>query len=195
MNFFSCRLETPLPASDLVREETLMVDSRGEVFLITRMAVRCARGRHLVTSAAPCGACEREWWWSEGFVTDVDGWVHDALKVSNEERSVLLEQGWTVQKVTVHYTHMLPPADEEEVLLPLADPSEMPSEVRRGFMLAREPELPPVERRSITRLNRKDLMTYKRVAPTLSTLAEHLDYLSAQAQPKPKRRRTAAGDA
>lgn len=166
-----------------------MVDSRGEVFLVTRQAVRCARGRHLVTSAAPCAACEREWWWSEGFVTDVDGWVNDALKVANEERSVLLEQGWTVQKTTAHYTHMLPPADEAEVLLPLADPSEMPAEVRRGFMLAREPELAPVERQSITRLNRKDLMAYKRVAAGLATMAEHLDYLKSLAQPQPKRRR------
>lgn len=189
MNFFSWRLETPVPDSSLVREETLMVDSRGEAFLITRHAVRCAQGRHLVTSAAPCAACEREWWWSEGFVTDVDGWVSGTLKVANEERAVLLEQGWTVQKTTAHYTHMLPPADEEEVLLPLADPAEMPPEVRAGFMLPAEPELPPVERRSLTRLTRKDLMAYKRIAPTFKTLDEHVAYLTSPAPTRTRGRR------
>lgn len=163
-----------------------MVDSRGEVFWITRHTVRCAVGRHLVTTAAPCAACEREWWWSQGFITEVDGWVSGTLKVANEERTVLLEQGWTVQKITARYTHMVPPADEEEVLLPLADPAEMPPEVRRGFMLPADPELPAVERRSLARLSRKDLMAYKRIAPSLATMADHVAYLTA---PAPARRR------
>lgn len=190
MNFFSYRLETPVPDSSLIREETLMVDSRGEAFLITRHSVRCAGGRHLVTSAEPCAACEREWWWSQGFITEIDGWVHDALKVANEERSVLLEQGWTVQKTTAHYTHMVPPpSDEDELLLPLADPAEMPPEVRGGFTLSEDPDLPPVERRSLTRLTRKDLMAYKRIAPSFQVLEEHLAYLTSPAPSTTKRRR------
>lgn len=165
-----------------------MVDSRGEVFRITRHAVRCARGRHLVTSAAPCAACEREWWWSEGFITEADGWVNDALKVANEERHVLLAQGWTVQKTTVHYTHMVPP-EGDEVWLPLADPEEMPAEVRKGFMLEVEPELPPVERMSLVRLSRQELMAYKRLAPSLGTMDDHVAYLTAPAPAKTKRGR------
>lgn len=166
-----------------------MVDSRGEVFKITRHLVRCAQGRHLVTSAEPCAACEREWWWEQGFITEVDGWVNDALKVINAERHVLLEQGWTVQKTTAHYTHMRPPeSDDDEVLLPLADPAEIPPEVQRGFMLAAEPELPPVERESLARLSRKELMAYKRLAPSLKSMDEHVAYLSTPA-PAGKRRR------
>jgi len=181
MNFFSYRREAPVPESDLIREETLMVDSRGEVLLITRHAVRCAAGRHLVKSAEPCGACEREWWWSQGFITDVGGWVSGTLKVANEERPVLEQQGWTIQKITAHYTHMLPPADEEDPLLPLADPAEMPLAVRRGFMLPRNPELPAEERQSLKRLGRRDLTAYKRIAPSFDSLAEHLDYLNSPA--------------
>lgn len=169
-----------------------MVDSRGEVFHITRHAVRCASGRHLVTSVEPCAACEREWWWSEGFVTDIDGWVNDTLKVANAERGILVEQGWTVRKITAHYSHMAPPEDAAEILLPLADPAELPPEVRRGFMRAQVPDLPAVERRSLTRLTRKDLMAYKRVAPTLASWADHVAYLEGVASPRPRRGRATA---
>lgn len=158
-----------------------MVDSRGEVFLITRHAVRCAAGRHLVKSAAPCVACEQEWWWSQGFITDIGGWACGSLKVANAESSVLEKYGWTIQKVTVHYTHMVPPADEEEPLLPLADLAEIPFAVRRGFMLPQAPELPAEARQSLARLGRKDLMAYKRIAPSLESLADHLAYLSTPA--------------
>lgn len=187
MNFFSWRREIPVPDSPLVREETLMVDSRGEALLITRHAVRCARGRHLVTSAEPCAECEREWWWSEGFITETDGWVNDALKVANRERGILQAQGWTVQKTTAHYTHMVPP-EGDEILLPLADPSELPAEVRAGFALEAEPELPPVERKSVARLSRRDLMAYKRVAPSFATLDAHLCYLRSPAPARGRRR-------
>lgn len=171
-----------------------MVDSRGEVFLLTRHAVRCVAGRHLVTSAEPCAACEREWWWSQGFITDIGGWVSGTLKVANQERAVLVRQGWTVQKITAHYTHMVPPADEEDPLLPLSDPAEMPSEVRRGFMLPQNPELPRPERQSLARLGRKDLMAYKRIAPSFETLADHLAYLSAPASTAKGPRRKVGAD-
>lgn len=189
MNFLSYRREAPVPESSLIREETLLVDSRGEVCLITRHAVRCAAGRHLVKRPDPCAACEREWWWSQGFITEIGGWVSGTLKVANAERAVLAQQGWTVQKITAQYTHMVPPADAEEILLPLAEPNEIPGEVRRRFTLAQLPELPPEARTSLTRLGRKDLMAYKRLAPSFQSLEEHLSYLSSPEATGPRPRR------
>ncbi|MNY18731.1 hypothetical protein D3C86_1521310 [compost metagenome] len=72
----------------------------------------------------------------------------------------------------------MPPDGEGDLLIPTYDPEEIPREVRKAFSLSTAPELPANEQSTVTRMTRKGLMAYKRVAPTLTTLDEHLSYLA-----------------
>lgn len=181
MNYFAGRFQTPVEGQPWVREDAIFVDSRGEVTHTTRYAVPCPQGEHLLEVAGPCRECERAWWRSQGRILGIDGWVNSALKVPNEERPVLLKQGWTVQKITATYTHMEPPAGDEDVLIPLCEPEDIPRDVRQRLALSEVPALPSSERRVLTRLSRKGLMAYKRLVPSFKRLDEHLEYLSTGA--------------
>ncbi|MBO9539840.1 hypothetical protein J7643_04510 [bacterium] len=180
MNFLSCCIQSPLPDSPVMREDSIFVDSRGTVTRATRYGFRCAQGKHMVTATGPCARCEKEWWWEQGriSVAAIEGWVNDTLKIANEERHVLLAQGWLIDKITAHFTHLVPPDGEGDLLIPTYDPEDIPREVRKAFSLSTAPELPANEQGIVTRMTRKGLMAYKRVAPTLRTLDEHLSYLA-----------------
>ena len=177
MNFLGCRTLTGVPGTDLHREDSLFVDSRGVVTHVVRYAFPCAQGRHPVTEVGPCPRCEQEWWWSQGFVRQIDGFFAGALKIAHEEAPVLVAQGWQEQRRTATYTYLLPPESEDEIPLPLYDPDDIPAEVRRGLSTTVAHERPAVTQAVITRLSRKGLMAYKREADALTGLEAHLAYL------------------
>lgn len=180
MNFLSCCIQSPVPDSALIREDSLFVDSTGVTFKTTRYGVLCAQGVHMVTEAGPCARCEKEWWAKQGRISvkAIEGWVNETLKVANAERQILVQQGWLIDKITAQFTYLLPPAGEGDLFLPTYDPEDIPRDVRRGFTLASTPELPPDERSTVTRMTRKGLMAYKRVASSLTTIEAHLSYLA-----------------
>lgn len=184
MNFLSCCIQSPVTDTPLMREDSIFVDSRGHVFRSTRYGCLCAQGKHLVTAAGTCARCEKEWWLGQGriSVAAIEGWVHETLKVANEERHVLIQQGWLIDKITANFTYLVPPDGEGDLLLPTYDPEDIPREVRKSFSLHAVPDLPANEQYTVTRMTRKGLMAYKRVAPTLSTIDDHLAYLAGNNQ-------------
>lgn len=195
MNFLSCCIQSPIADSPVMREDSIFVDSRGTVTRATRYGFLCAQAKHMVTTAGTCARCEKEWWWEQGriSVAAIEGWVNDTLKIANEERHVLIKQGWLIDKITAHFTHLVPPDGEGDLLIPTYDPEDIPREVRRGFSRSAAPELPSNEQTTLTRMTRKGLMDYKRVAPTLATIDAHLSYLAGNTQ-TPRLRSSAASE-
>ncbi|HEY9900487.1 MAG TPA: hypothetical protein V6D00_15025 [Pantanalinema sp.] len=184
MNFLSCCIQSPVTGTPLVREDSIFVDSRGVTFKTTRHGFMCAQGAHMVTATGPCARCEKEWWSKQGRISvrAIEGWVHETLKVANEERQILVQQGWLIDKITAQYTYLVPPAGEGDLFLPTYDPEDIPRDVRKSFTIQAGPELPPDEQTTVTRMTRKGLMAYKRVAPTLTTIEAHLSYLAENNQ-------------
>lgn len=178
MNFLSFEHFTPDAEPGFTRVETLFINSNGHALYKTEWLPSCAQGRHVAREAGICRACEKEWVHGNGQIMRVHGWFNHCLKLTHDDAAVLLEQGWTLGSRTAEYSYLSPPEGDEDILIPLYEAAELPPEAKRSMTLKELPFLRKAESREISRIRRAELNAYKRLAPTLHTLAEHLAYLS-----------------